>query len=159
MMIKTYSYAGFFTLLLSLSACTYGEQPNITIPNETNIEFVKRYVNAVDANTSGVVFKSYWGERANQYVLNEPEKISREIRNSAAMHNIVIKDNTLTTVPEVNEWNDPSMTVSFMFTLNQPVTLSLPGYPKSGDSPWTGYQITVEKENDNLVVSGESLSR
>jgi|GEM_PF-3521667 len=146
-------------VLLSTFACSDNTKDTVGKVNETNLEFVTRYIRTVDNNITTAVYKDFWSEQANKYVLNERAKVTREIHNSVTMHQVVIDDKTLLSIPEVNEWNDPSQTVSFMFKLNKPTIVSFPGYPKSGDEAWTGYQITVEKENKRWVVSGESLVR
>jgi hypothetical protein len=147
------------TIIIAISVSACNDQTVIDFSSETNVDFVERYINTVGEKTSSGVYKEFWGERANKYVLDDPEKVAREIRNAAAMHIVLLNDKTLSTVPEVNNWEDSANTTTFLYTLNQPVTLMLPGYPNSGNAPWTGYQITVERENDRWVVSGESLSR
>jgi hypothetical protein len=36
--------------------------------------------------------RTFGGERANKYVLDDAEKLAREIRNSAAMHMVLLND-------------------------------------------------------------------
>lgn len=146
-------------MLITLSACTEGKETNIYYPKETSVNFVERYVNEVDSTTSINVYKSYWGNLANNYILNKPDRAALELENAAAMHALVKFDNSLRGLPEVNNWNDAANTVSLTFNLNTPSILSLKGYPNSGDAPWLQYQITIEKENEKWVVSGETLIR
>jgi hypothetical protein len=158
--IKQGSYAlSVLLFTIFIIGCNDKPQVNVDIPNETSVEFVKRFVETIDEHANAESYKSFWGLRVNKNVLNEPARTAREMNNAVAFHRILKSDNTLITVPEINEWADETQTVSFQYTLNTPTSLSLPGYPKSGDSPWTGYQITVEKENGKWVVSGESLTR
>jgi len=106
-------------LIPALSACTDSAQGDLPLPNETGIEFAKRYIKTVEGSTPTESFKSFWGERVTNNVLNDPIKLTREINNSAEMHKLLLADNTLSTKPEINDWGDDSQTITFMFTLNR----------------------------------------
>ena len=157
---QSVAYVSLIALcILFVSGFSHKSQINVGISGETSIEFVQRYVDTINENATSEVYKSFWGIRANKYILNNPDRTERELFNATAFHRIISKDSTLATQAEINEWGDEQGTISFQYTLNNPVLLSLPDYPKSGETPWTGYQITVEMESDKWVVSGETLTR
>jgi hypothetical protein len=74
------------------------------------------------------------------------------------MHELFLIHGSFDTTPEINEWDDADNTISYTFPLNTPVPNDVMAeHFMMGPADYTQYQISIEKEDDKWVVSGESF--
>lgn len=125
------------------------------------LHFILNYIHTVDSKTPPEVFSKYWHERARNNLHNTPEGLIKEYNLYVAIHDILAKDGDLDPDPLVNNWGDDVETTSYTFDLNTPISnAKMPEVISTlalDDTVWTQYQITIEKENDHWVVSGETF--
>jgi len=147
--------------MLTLISC--GETNVNTVPvNETATQFVTRYVENADSEILLSDYSKYWYAKARKFLLDTELRTRNERDKAAHIHKLILSDGALASTPIINEWNDTQQTISFDYKLNKPIPLETMNHlfevPLSDTSQWDGYQITVEKEAGQWVVSGESIT-
>jgi hypothetical protein len=138
--------------LITVIACTKAasaEEPEA---------FVERYITEVHSGVDHATYSGFWRSRTQKYLHNTKEGLKIEHKNSAKMHSLFLESGGFDTPVSINDWGDGDNTISYTYTLNAAVPNEvMMEHFGQGPANYNEYQITVEKEDGDWVVSGESI--
>jgi hypothetical protein len=151
MMKKLYA----LIVMMAVVLCT----ASVSAQAESPLDFVKRYVQTANNDMAAETFSKMWRAKAQKHIHDTPERLEKEYQASVKMHELFLSHGSLDGEPQVNAWGDDEQTTSFTFDLERSISGAMiqEHFGYGADQIWSQYQITLENESGNWVVSGESF--
>jgi len=145
----------FLSFSLFLMAC-------LMTPTQAQAEsasaFVQRYITTVNASLTPEQYSMFWRKKTRDNLHDTTEGLKNEFTLSTKMHELFLHYGGFSNVPEIKKWNDKEMTISYTFTLKHLIPNDLmQRYFMQGPANYKHFQISVEQEKGQWVVSGEGF--
>lgn len=144
-----------FIVMMAVSICGVARAAQV----ETPLDFAKFYVQTVNADFAPEAFSKMWRKKAQTHLHDTPQGLEKEFSAAVKMHELFLKHGHFESDPDINAWGDAEQTTSLTFALERPISGATiqENFGYGADQIWSQYQITLEKESGNWVVSGESF--